>query len=116
MRAFYHFMLFRVYGPIPLLDRSISTDEDFTNFVRRPIEEVVSFILNDCEKAYPLLDIKVTSDKYGRITSAAVLALKARLLLYAASPLYNGNPDYVDFKNAEGENFFRLIITNRNGV
>ena len=108
MRAFYHFMLFRVYGPIPLLDRSISTDEDFTNFVRRPIEEVVSFILNDCEKAYPLLDIKVTSDKYGRITSAAVLALKARLLLYAASPLYNGNPDYVDFKNAEGENFFPI--------
>lgn len=106
LRAFYHFMLFRVYGPIPLMSKSVDTDEDFSKYNRRPVEEVVQFILDDCDRAYPLLDIKVTSDKYGRVTSAAVLALKSRLLLYAASPLFNGNSDYVNFKDAEGRNMF----------
>ena len=104
LRAFYHFMLFRVYGPIPVIDRSIKGGDNYKDIVRDPVEKVVQFIVDDCERAYSLLNIKVSSDKYGRATSAAALALKARTLLYAASPLYNGNEDYADFKNANGNN------------
>lgn len=106
LRAFFHFMLFRVYGPIPVIDHSITGNDNYKQIVRKPVEEVVQFIVDDCERACPLLDIKVTPDKYGRITAAAVLALKARVLLYAASPLYNGNEDYLNFKDAQGNNFF----------
>lgn len=106
LRAFYHFMLFRVYGPIPIVDHSISTDEDWHSVVRNSVDDVVDFIVNDCNTAASMLASQVTSDKYGRATSIAALALKARILLYAASPLFNGNPDYLDFKDADGYNLF----------
>ncbi len=41
-------------------------------------------------------------NEYGLATSTAAKAFKARLLLYAASPLFNGNSDYSDFKNHDG--------------
>ena len=45
-------------------------------------------------------------NKYGRATSIMCLAVRARMLLYAASPLTNGNPDYADFRDREGNNLF----------
>lgn len=108
LRAFYHFMLFRIYGPIPLMDRSISTSDNFKEFVRRPVDDVVQFIVNDCERAHSRLEMKVTPDKYGRATAAAALALKSRVLLYAASPLYNGNKDYENFKDTKGQNLIPI--------
>ena len=106
LRAFYHFMLFRVYGPIPVIDKSISGGDNYKDFVREPIEKVVQFIVDDCSRAYSLLGMTVSSDQYGRATAAAALALKARVLLYAASPLYNGNEDYAQFADESGNSFF----------
>ncbi|MFB2119395.1 RagB/SusD family nutrient uptake outer membrane protein [Parapedobacter sp. 2B3] len=102
LRAFYHFWLLRTYGPIPLLDVSVSTDADFKQFVRRPIGECVDFIAADCDKAAELLQLRLTTDMYGHATAAAALALKSRLLLYAASPLWNGNADYAKMQNPDG--------------
>lgn len=106
LRAFYHFMLFRVFGPIPILDRPINVDEDFNSLLREPIELVVNFIQDDCDKAASMLNVTVGSTKYGRATSIAALALKSRLLLYAASDLFNGNSDYNDFMDIEGTRLF----------
>ncbi|WP_353129530.1 RagB/SusD family nutrient uptake outer membrane protein [Parapedobacter pyrenivorans] len=106
LRSFFHFWLLRIYGPIPIFDRSLQTGEDFSLFNRRPIEECAQFILADCDRAASLLDIKLTPDRYGRVTKAAALALKARILLYLASPLYNGNSDYANFLSADGVPFF----------
>ena len=46
------------------------------------------------------------SQKYGRITSLMCLAIRARMLLFDASPLVNGNSDYANFVNANGEHLF----------
>lgn len=106
LRAFYHFLLFRVYGPVPVLTRSIAPDEDFKSIYRQPVDTVVDFIVKECDKAMPMLDMTVQPNAYGRVTRAAALALKARVLLYAASPLFNGNPDYVSVADNNGMKLF----------
>ncbi|MFT4095315.1 MAG: RagB/SusD family nutrient uptake outer membrane protein [Niabella sp.] len=102
IRAFDHFNVFRLYGPMPVMDRSWGTDEDYTTIRRSPVDSSVAFMVRDCDAAAALLPVTVTSEKLGRATKAAALALKARILLYAASPLFNGNSDFKDFIDPDG--------------
>jgi len=93
----------RVYGPIPIASSSSSLSDNFLEIRRQPLEDCIEFIVSECDKAAELLPIKVLSQgEHGRITRAAALALKARVLLYAASPLWNGNPSYSSFADKEG--------------
>jgi hypothetical protein len=114
LRAFFHFLLLRNHGPIPIVDLSIAVDGDLISFERAPFDECVQFIVDDCDKAinsnipikYLNADNSVITSKYGRATKVAATALKSRVLLYAASDLFNGNPDYVDFANHDGTKLF----------
>lgn len=103
MRAFYNFMALRVYGPVPIYDEILSPGSDFTTIERAKFEDCVSFILEDLNIAIKDLPAKRSSAYTGRATSVAAAALKSRLLLYAASPLFNGNSDYGQMKNKNGE-------------
>lgn len=94
LRAFYHFMNFRVYGPIPIVDRVIKPDEDWSLIVRKDIDFCVNAMVQDCNDAIALLPPTRPQTEYGRPVRAAALALKSRLLLYAASPLYNGSTEF----------------------
>lgn len=102
LRAFYHFLAFRLYGPIPILDKIYKVDDEFMETERATYDECVDFIVKDCDEAIRRLPVKRDVAYTGRATSAAAAALKSRVLLYAASPLYNGNPDYEQMKNAAG--------------
>ena len=106
LRAYDHFAVFKIYGPCPIMDRVWNTSDDFTTIKRSSVDDVVNFIVADCDRAAELLPISVSSDKLGRATKAAALALKARVLLYAASPLFNGNNDFRNFKDPEGLDLF----------
>lgn len=92
LRAFFHFELFRRYGRIVLATRSFKPEENL-NLPRNTIEEVVKQISDDCDSAANLIETIWSRDwdnaNKGRATQAAALALKSRVLLYAASPLYN---------------------------
>src|SRR5690606_36456243 len=100
LRAFFNFLALRMYGPIPIYDHVLDPGTDFTTIERGTYQACVDFIVRDCEEAYRLLPPRQTSADYGRATAAAALALKSRILLYAASPQYNGNPDYAAFVNS----------------
>ncbi len=102
LRAYFHFLSFRVYGPIILLDRSLNLSDNMLGYSRSPIDECISFMAADCDSAAALLPDRMPSTDTGRATRVAALALKSRLLLYAASPLYNGNSAYTDFKDSTG--------------
>lgn len=107
LRAFFHFLLIRVYGPVPITDSSMTMATDFKTIRRQPVEKVVSFIVSECDKAAAILPPRITENtEYGRPVRSAALALKARVLLYMASPLWNGNPDYANFKDNEGNRLF----------
>ena len=106
LRAFFNFLAVRMYGPIPKYDKSLTIETDFTTIERATFDECVEFIVRDCEEAYRRLPSRQPVNLQGRATAAGAYALKARILLYAASPLYNGNPDYANFLNARGEKMF----------
>lgn len=106
LRAFYHFFLMRIHGPVPILDRALGAEEDYSNIRRRSLDTCVNFVATECDKAAALLPMTVTADKYGRVIKPAALALKAVVLLHAASPLWNGNPDYAGFTDNQGVQLF----------
>jgi starch-binding outer membrane protein, SusD/RagB family len=95
MRAYFYHQLLRYYGGIPIVDKAFSLDaEDFLT-PRSTYEEVVNFIIKDLDDAAGLL--KGKSLQKGRATEASSLALKSRVLLYAAS-------DYADIPTAKTKN------------
>ena len=88
LRAYYYQQLLRFYGGVPLISKSYSLNEDYT-VARNTYDECVKFIVADLDKAITTLpDAK--SAQPGRASKLSALALKARVLLYAASDLHDG--------------------------
>ncbi len=103
LRAYYHFELFKRYGRIVLATRTYGPEENL-DLPRNSIDEVVKQISSDCDSAAALITASWTGDwdsaNKGRATKAAALALKSRLLLYAASPQYNSAGDKTKWQKA----------------
>ena len=87
MRAFFYHQLLRLWGGIPLIDRAYELGEPDFSAPRNTFEECVNFIVADCDAAAQMLAGKSLED--GRTNQAAALALKARILTYAASDLHH---------------------------
>ncbi len=86
LRAYYYNQLLRIYGGVPLIDKAYGLDDDYA-VARNTYEECVNFIVADLDKAAALLDGKAETD--GRATKLSALALKSRVLTYAASDLHD---------------------------
>jgi len=86
LRAYFYQQLLRYYGSVPIITKSYSLDDDFS-VKRATYEECVNFILTDCEQSIKLLTGK-SLDK-GRTSALAAMALKSRVLIYAASDLHD---------------------------
>lgn len=106
LRALYHFFIVRCYGPIPIVNYVMTPNMTFKDIQRDPINECFDFIATECDKAAKLLPAKRESNEDGRATKAACMALKARALLYKASPLFNGNPAYSSYIRKDGVRLF----------
>ncbi|WP_205509264.1 RagB/SusD family nutrient uptake outer membrane protein [Longitalea arenae] len=88
LRAFFYEELYKRYGGVPLIEKPLTIDEDL-QIPRNSEDEVVEFIVRDCDSAAALLPLVHSSEHLGRATRGAALMLKSRLLLYAASLLHN---------------------------
>lgn len=110
LKAYYHFVLFRAYGPIPVIDKNIpiSAPLSATQVKRQPVDSVVNYIAGLLDTAAVHLPVSIvnTASELGRVTQPIALSLKAKLLVYAASPLFNGNTDFASLKNNDGESLF----------
>lgn len=108
LKAYFHFWLFRMYGPIPLIKEnlSISASPNEVKLYREPIDEVIEYIVELLDESLNDLPTEVISTNLGRPSKAAALSLKAIVLTYAASPLYNGNTDYADMIDNRGIQLF----------
>lgn len=110
LRALYHFYVMRVYGPSPIMNYAADVSDDFTQIRRQPLDSCINFVLRECDRAIPLLPMRAINNRQtGRMTAAVAYALKARLLLYRASDLWNGNPDYANFKDNAGVELFPQV-------
>ncbi|WP_162946186.1 RagB/SusD family nutrient uptake outer membrane protein [Chitinophaga barathri] len=106
LRAYYYFLLMQQYGPVVLVgDKELAADATAADMQipRSPFDECVSYVVAELDQAAGVLPLRpmnnnqVSDAEYGRATKGMALAVKSRLLLYAASDLYNGNTDMAGF-------------------
>ena len=90
LRAWYYAMLVQHYGGVPLVGDTLLTYDKPIQAKRNTYAECVDYILSECDAAAAILPATQMGLNYGRASKGACLALKARVLLYAASPLFNG--------------------------
>lgn len=96
LRAYFHFELLKRFGPIPIVTSTLSITDNHAELPRPSMDNCISFIVDECNDVADVLGISPWRDNtsaLGRATKGAALALKSRVLLYAASPLY------LDWKN-----------------
>lgn len=91
-RAMQHFELFRYYAGVPIVTKALDGN-GLIQIRRSAVASVVDSVVAWCDKAATLLPPTRSSSEFGKITKLAAMALKARILLYAASPLYNTPPN-----------------------
>jgi hypothetical protein len=104
LRAMYYYQLIRIYGPVILMGENPIDPNMNLQTPRNSIDECVEFITTELTNAAK--DLPVTPDDdahYGHVTKGVALAYKAQALMYAASPLFNGNTDYANLKNKDGK-------------
>ena len=105
LRAYFYWMLIKQWGPVPLLpdeglDINLSYEELSTP--RNTYDECVDYIVAEFEEAAIHLEQERSTAYLGMATKGAALAARAKVLLYAASPLYNGNHDLFELKDEAG--------------
>ena len=102
LRAYFYFELFRAYGDVPLVTTTL-TNAQANTITRTPADEIVKFIVDELDEIAPYLPVTYVTEvnsEIGRATRVAAFALKARTLLYAASPLFNPTNDKAKWEKA----------------
>jgi len=107
LRAYFYFELVKRYGGVPLLLNALETDDDFSTIKRSSLAECIDFIVSECDAAALGLPLNtatasfVNAQDLGRATKLSALALKSRVLLYAASDLFNSPSWAAGYTNPE---------------
>jgi hypothetical protein len=101
LKAYYHFFLLQLYGPIPIIWENIpvSAGPEAVRVYREPVDDVVNYIVQLLDEAVRDLPLQIynTMSESGRITQPIALSVKAKALVWAASPLLNGTAVYANF-------------------
>jgi hypothetical protein len=105
LRAMFYYELIKRYGGVPLLGDRVLTINDDLKLPRNSYEECVNYIVSECDAVFPNLRSdqfnNINASNFGRITKMVALTLKAKTLLYAASPLNNPTNDQNKWRKAK---------------
>ena len=107
--AYFHSLMVMTYGAVPLITEAAPTTNAEDLYLKQePFYTVVDWCAEEFEEVAKQLPLTYTdqANDYGRATSLWALAMRARLLTFAASPLVNGNPDMAGVVNCDGEPIF----------
>lgn len=109
--AYYYSIMIEIYGPIPFkpgVIEAVDAPASELMITQTPYDSIVNWIdteLKDVSGKLPA--VYPDQHDWGKATSIMALAIRAKTLLFAASPLFNGNPDFRNWKNAHGTNLFQ---------
>ena len=111
IKAYLNFYLLQLYGPIPIVDKviPIAAKGDELDFYREPVDKVTDYIvdlLDDATLNLPFMSELDPTTEYGRFTKTIALSIKAKVLVLAASPIFNNNNYYAGFKDKRGIDLF----------
>lgn len=109
LKAYYHFHLMRKWGPIPLIKKNLPINATVAEVrvYRDPIDSCYNYVLQLLDQAIPDLPYVTQSrDELGRITRPVAAALKAKVAVFAASPLFNNNTDQATVVDNRGTHLF----------
>jgi len=110
LRAYFYFELLKTYGDVPLVTTTL-TNAQANSIERTSADKIVKFIVDELDAVAPYLPVSYTTEvnsEIGRATRIAAFALKARTLLYAASPLLNPTNDKAKWEKAVEANKYIL--------
>ena len=117
LRAFFEFELLKRYGSYAIVTRTLTANDNL-DLPRNSFDDCVKQISDDCELAIlklPLSPTEWNTTNRGRATQTAAMALKARLLLYAASPQYNPSGDVTKWQ-AAADAAKRIMDTGKHAI
>ncbi|SMO83770.1 Starch-binding associating with outer membrane [Saccharicrinis carchari] len=114
LKAYYHFLLVMRYGPIPIMDKNfpISASPEEVRVFRNSTDKCFDYIETQISLAITDLPARVTNTNFlGRVDRTIAAAIKSRVLLYAASPLFNGNAQfYAGYTDKNGKELFNTTF------
>ena len=108
LKAFYHFWLMQMYGPIPIVENNISVgaSAEETNVFRDPVDDVVNYLVQLLDEVIKGENLPGVNNfiytEQGRVTMPVAKALKAKILVLNASPIFNGNTDFNSLVDSQG--------------
>ena len=105
LKAFFYFELVKRYGGVPVFEEPLDYNDPNTwkSVQRKTLDECLKYIVSLCDKAAAIIPANLTPYTWydaGRVTQGAIMALKAKTLLYGASPLYKDNGSTVTWAQA----------------
>lgn len=110
IKAYLHFYLTRMYGPIPIkkVNLPVNASPESVKVFRDHVDSCFNYIVQTIDEAVPDLPQTIMNEasELGRITKPIALSIKAQVLVTAASPLFNGNADYSNFTDKRGVKLF----------
>lgn len=111
LKAYFHFILIQHYGPITIVDKNLTpnatAEELFVN--RHKVDDCFDYVIDLIKESIPDLNNDIMDDQLGMVDQTAAKAILARIMLFRASPLFNGNKDlFGDFYDHDGETFFPM--------
>lgn len=115
LKAFYHFQLIRRYGPIIIVRDNdlVGKDEQLLTKERNSVDDAINYCIELLDEALPYLSNKAESGfiESSKISKVVGYAMKAKILVTSASPLFNGNEYYRGFVNSENKEFFNTTYS-----
>lgn len=114
LKAYYHYYLLRMYGPIPIMDESVpvSSSTSAIKVSREPVDSCFAYVVRLLDQS--IVDLpEVLANPFtslGRITKPIAMAIKAEVLMTAASPLFNGNQVHSTLTNKDGQVLFNPVF------
>ncbi len=110
LKAYYHFYLLQMYGPIVINDEEIPVSESSDRIlqIRSSVNTCFTYIIDLMDKAIADLPLNLNFEveELGRVNKVIAASVKAKVLMAYASPLFNGNGVYNSFLDAEGNPLF----------
>lgn len=108
LKAYFTFLLVQHYGPVVIADKPTSADAVAGEMYlhRSKVEDCFQYIINIINEAIPNLRERANSDVLGQVDKVVAKSIKARILIFRASPFFNGNTDYNHFLDIDNAPYF----------